>query len=747
MLLYRLIKTKRTDDIIWLETIYWPLIGLPLILLQYFFFLNMNFDGAFAAAVKQSANAIFNLASALMIYYSFNYSHNFNRLGTKNQDQKARNRDEQKIPPKAREYLLLYINLSLIIPFFIAAFIFVRYEKTNILNSSKNEASFVMETLAKTLTDDDPFEPSRRFQLFGGFNVGLLDNQRNLLWATNEKALRFVQQPGRYLHKEGNVSIQISPSETNPMLSWRRSVVHAETFLSDNRILLIEQPFASAVAKMNTEITFSFAFLLLWLVASSSLARLFTNFLTNPLERLRLNAERLQRDPANEVVWPEFRIMEIKELRDSLVAMTGALMNRSIELKEAHRTALELLQQSERYLTFMGHELKAPISAMYSAIELLKEETANKSAVMEMIKDSSFNLIQLINDILDQSKARTGQLPFHNDFFVPMAEAHHCLETFIIQARRKGLEFVTVMDPVLNQPVWGDKLRFRQILTNLASNAIKYTDSGYIRLRIDGALGDSQCIQLCGTMEDSGRGIASDKLAYLWEPFAMAKGKLSETESSHGLGLSIVKAIIDALGGTIFVKSTLGSGSIFTFTFSLPLNMPENAAEISEPVVTHCTTSDRTSVQKTTTQANEQPDNGNASERLVQPLLAGIPTLVVDDERLSRMAIGYMLRTWGALVEETDSGESALQKIKDKDYRLIFLDQNMTGLTGLETARLVRELEKDSKRSEAIIILSSGDLSLQVDSEISIYLPKPVVYEELEKAVQTLNHQSLQISK
>lgn len=752
ILLYRIIRQKRSDKIIWIETLYWPFVGIPLIILQYYFFLNMNFNGALAAAVKQGANAIFNMATALLIYYTVNTLIN-SLLRSKKRKVAAEPQTRDKTsPPKAREYLLLYINLSIIIPFFIAAFIFVRYEKDNILDNAVVEANLVMDTLAKTLALNDAYEPAHQFQLFAGFNVVILDSQRQLLWASDMPNLRVQAKNSRILYRAGAVSIQASLSETNPMLSWRRAFVSGETQLQENKILIVERPFALAVARMNSEITFSFIFLLLWLAASSSVARLFTNFFTNPLERLRLNAEHLQRDPASEVRWPEFRIMEIKELRDSLVAMTGALTNRSIELREAHRTAQELLKQSEHYLAFMGHELKAPISAMYSAIELLTDETANRTSVMNMIKDTSYNLIQLINDILDQSKARTGQLRFNNDYFVPMYEATHCMETFIIQARRKGLEFVTVIDPLLNRPVWGDKLRFRQILTNLASNAIKYTDTGYIRLRIDSEIISDQCVKMYGVMEDSGRGIEAQKLAHLWEPFAMAKGKISDTESSHGLGLSIVQAIVQAMGGSIFVKSTPGTGSIFTFTLTLPLSMPE----ISKTETTSNAIQGIVLEEQPITQANK-PDagispavaviEGTPKQSQPQPILAGIPALVVDDERLSRMAVGYMLRSWGALVDETASGEDALQKIQEQDYRLVFMDQNMTGLTGQETARRIRELEKAGDRNKALIILSSSDLTLESDSAISICLPKPVLYEDLEKALQNLNRESLQISK
>ncbi|HAP43674.1 MAG: hypothetical protein A2087_03420 [Spirochaetes bacterium GWD1_61_31] len=577
ILLYRLVKKGQTDQVIWADTLFWPLVGIPLIILQYRFLLGMQFGGALAAAIKQGAAALFNVATGLLFWDILKLAAG-----------RWRRRTSQTTPfelatgqdmPKAREYLLMFLNISLVLPFFIGIMIFVHSERANIVTSAENEVALILETLNRTLSDKYPFVPSSRFRLFAGYDVSLREADGQLLWSTNPEGLRYAAREGRFLTEHGNLSIRTDPGETNPMQAWLTATIHGRSLLDNGRSLIVERPFASAAQHMNAALTGSLVLLLAWLAIASSVAKFFTVFLTAPLEKLRHNAEKLQNDPTQTVGWPEFRIMEIQELRDSLVAMTGALTNRSVDLEEAQRTAQTMLQQSEHYLTFMGHELKAPIAAIYSALELLNEEPEKASRIVGMIKDSTYNLIQLINDIIDQARAKSGKLQFHDDWFSPFKETISCLETFAIQARRKNLEFFIAVDPRLDCATWGDKQRFRQILSNLTSNAIKYTGQGFIRLSLDAELKDPSRLTLRGSIEDSGSGIAPESLPYIWEAFALAKGKLSATQSSHGLGLSIIKSIVDNLGGSIGVTSELGKGSTFSFVLPLPLQAPQALAD------------------------------------------------------------------------------------------------------------------------------------------------------------------------
>ncbi|MBU0934699.1 MAG: hybrid sensor histidine kinase/response regulator [Spirochaetes bacterium] len=777
ILVYRLVSKARTEDIIWAEALFWPLLGIPLIIGQYSLFLGMNLQGAVAAAVKQGVNAIFNATSGLLLFYlgSFLVTRLINlQLRSPRAKTGADQPPTWTLPPKAREYLLIFVNISLILPFFTGIFIFVRNEKNNIILAAASEASLVLETLGETLSAESSFEPSASFKSLSGLSITMRTEAGDLLWATDSGSSTRQSQHSRILnqaHNSNEISIRTNPDEKNPMKAWQTAMVYGTKNLADKRRLIVEQSFAPAVAKMNNEITVAFLFLLLWLAGSSSIARAFTNFLMGPLEKLRINAEKLQRDPTQELIWPVFRIMEIKELRDSLVAMTGVLTNRSVELQEAQRTAQRMLLQSERYLAFLGHELKAPLSAMYSTLEMLAEQPMSCSDVLESIKDSAYNLIQLINDIIDQASAHSGSLQFHDIQFNLARETRLAMETFVIQARRKGLEMIINIDSALDREIWWDKVRYRQVLSNLASNAIKYTESGFIRLRLDADLSKPGQLLLKGSIEDSGRGIAEDRLPYIWEPFAMARGRTTELDSSHGLGLSIVKSILQSRSGSIRVKSRLAEGSIFSFALPLPFSKeaadeidrlaaqtPDSGLQaapntLQEPVQTAATPVPAAPAKPSTTaktrpvNAAKSNDTENNDMESSKPPLAGIPTLLIDDERLSRMAIGYMLRSRGAVVEESESGDDALKRVQEKDYHLIFVDQNMPGLSGLDTAAAIRRLEQENKRKPALIILSSADHNVQSNPDISIILPKPLSSEDLEQAIRLLSPDLLHITK
>lgn len=678
--LYLVLRQRKAGHILWLETLYWPLLGIPLIILQYYFFLNMSFNGALAAGVKQGANAILNVVLAVAIFYSLSFIGRPSRLA-----------------PRAKTYILLFINMLLILPFFMATLIFVRHGKTSMLLAAKNETAFVLETLGKGLLDYRDASASARLTQLSGYELGVLGSDGSLQWSTEPyRADRLVLHE-RILYQEGRVSIRTTRTERNPMKAWQQAYIYGSYSLDTETHLVLTTSFAPVVSRMNNQITFTFIFLLLWLAAGSSIVQLFAGFLTKPLERLRRNAELLQAHPGQDLSWPDFPIMEFKELRDSLVAMTGALNNRSLELAEAQQAAVQMLQQTEQYVQFMGHELKAPLAAVHNAIDLLREDTENSKQIQDMIQESTANLLQLINDILDQARAKQRQLRFSPEFFSPLKELRACLEPFAIQAQRKGLAFRMQLDPLLSTQVWSDRLRFRQLFSNLISNAIKYTPSGHIAVTVNAKALPGHRISLNAEIEDSGCGIAVEDQELIWEAFAAAKGRLSGQQTSHGLGLSIVKAIIDTLGGTIRVDSRKGAGC--RFSFSIILDTPASAE-----------------------QGRRSGQDGEVSTLGLQ----GLDCLVVDDDAISRMMLEQLLSSQGAAVQLAESGSEALVLAKTQRFPVIILDHYLPGLSGLELAMAIREHEAEARQAPAILIGCSGSHTLMDGPPFDAVMPKPV---------------------
>ena len=389
-------------------------------------------------------------------------------------------------------------------------------------------------------------------------------------------------------------------------------------------------------------------------------------------------------------------MLELQELRDSLVLMTGALKQRTMEFEEAKRAAERLTRRSERYLNFMGHELKAPLAAIRSLLEVESGEVAAERA---MILDSVTKLLALINDLLDQARSGAGVLMLRQEPFTPWSEMQSVLEPFSIQARRRGLSFHVNTGEGLNSTVCGDVIRFRQIISNLVGNAIKYTRRGSITVYLEASAEEGHMV-LRGSVEDTGVGIDPVYINEIWKPFTSVGNTGASGISSHGLGLSIVRGIVDAMGGEISVVSTPGSGT--TFSFSLPFTVPIHGCE-------------------------DGPDSAMA-----MPRLNDVTVLIADDDPIARMAAGSIFRAAGATVEEAEDSDEALRLALSRTYAVIVLDAHMPGVGGAEAAKLIRESKDFSKG--AFLILSSADATFSCDYADAI-APKPVSREAFARAL------------
>ena len=692
-----LVHKDRPDRIVFLDALYWLFIGAPLVFIFYFFVLHMPMESVFAAAAKQGANGVANTFLAVFIRYLLHYFSGFSYGATRQ--------------PRAREYLVLFLNVALIVPLTAGVFLFATDQKNRAIEQAEMDTEVLLSVLAKE--DNSGATGTNTINLDGNKDVlaatrhsaSVFDRDGQVLWSYPQgNSLPLLGPAGMHtikpLHTRGQTYILAPPGEINPMKAWRGSRVHAESTLTGGRVLVVEQVFRAKVDRISLAMTTVFLLFLIWLVVTSAGAYLVVSVLVTPLEQLRVAAETIQ-SGQHTVNWSDSRVLEIQELRDSLVAMTGSLENRSMELTEAKATAERMMRQSEHYLAFMGHELKAPIAALLSSMD----EFA--SGDKTLMRDSLGRLLELINDILDQASAGSGTLHLRSEPFDPRREASLLLEPFSIQARRKGLDFKLDMDLPSGVVLLGDPLRYRQILANLVSNAVKYTRQGQVRVALRCRELDGKCT-LRGSVEDTGSGIAPESLEDIWKPFAMATGRFVDGSSSHGLGLSIVRGILEAAGGTISVSSELGKGS--TFTFELPFDKFDGEKR---------------------TEASTSATPEISAEAPATSTHVGIRALVADDDQISRMVITRMIREWGAHVEEAVDGDDAVRRYRTGKFDLVLLDEHMPGLSGRECATEIRALERAQGKSPALLILTSaGALTPGTDpaetADLDAVLTKPL---------------------
>lgn len=674
-----LARRGRVDLVILWELWYWLLAGVPIALVQYVFFLPMPLQGALAATSKQGVNAVFNAIVAVLLFYAGTYG-----LPVISRGGKAR------LKPRAKEVLVLALNLAILTPILMGIVLYAGDRKARTLKDIGEELNAAVEaaaaeggsdggTLPGELPDVLRRDASRRYTLM---SVG--DIERGAVpWYLGPDAVR--------LAAHGEVVFLGPGQESNPMRRWTGAVALSGFKPTDATTIFVSQPLGQAVAALNQDLSNLFLFLLLWVALAGTMVFMAASFIVRPLEALRRVAGEIQHSGDGRE-WPEFSILEMEDLRDSLVAMTGSLEHRSIELAEAKAAAERMLRRSEEYLSFMGHELKAPLAAVRSTLDA--QASGTSPADLDLVRESLSRVLELIDDILDQAKAASGALSLRRRPFVPSEEASKLLAPFAIQARRKGLDFRLHIDHALGRLVEGDPLRFRQVLANLAGNAVKYTEAGSIAVRLEGESGTGS-LTLRGSVEDTGRGIEAERLESIWRPFASAGDRSPDGQSSHGLGLSIVKGIVGAMGGSISVTSRPGAGSRFAFVLEFPYPRIDGAG-----------------------------DDGSNHGREASPT-GGLRILIAEDDPLALAALSAFLRSLGAEVSAAASGAEALRLAEKESFDGVIMDEHMPGPAGAALAAELRALSAAKGRPAPFLVTSSAQEGAGT-GWADAALPKPV---------------------
>ena len=369
-------------------------------------------------------------------------------------------------------------------------------------------------------------------------------------------------------------------------------------------------------------------------------------------------------------IYPELLLLTATETFVTLI-MFFTIENPYVKMIEQLDLAKSQAEKANlaktEFLSSMSHEIRTPLNPILGFSQSISESDVSDS-IKEDIKDISMasnNLLQLVNGILDISKIEAGKLEIINTEY----NTNKLLDEIVALAKgrlgEKELDFRTNFDRALPSVLYGDHLRLKQIIINLLTNAIKYTNEGYIDFRISSVVKDDVC-RLIISVEDSGIGIPKDKINNLFTKFErMGVEKYSSIEGT-GLGLAITKKLVDLMGGTILVQSEYGEGSRFTVA-------------IDQRVVT-------------------DPQTVSSLENTMRLDLKDLKfdnkkVLVVDDNKLNIKVASRLLKDYNVIVEEATSGQECLDKIMSGNkYNLILLDDMMPNMDGMETLKKLREI-------------------------------------------------------
>lgn len=390
------------------------------------------------------------------------------------------------------------------------------------------------------------------------------------------------------------------------------------------------------------------------------------------------------------------------------------------KLQESEHAADMANHAKSNFLTRMSHEIRTPINGIIGMNEMILEKSTQKQVVeyAKMVRTSAHNLTELVNDILDISKIEANRMVIENSVYQFRELLCELQVSLGVRAKEKGLEFAIRFQNPMPLSLNGDEKKIRQILMNIAGNAVKYTREGSVTIMIDGFWKNDQ-YYIRADVTDTGIGISEESITRIFDAFERVDTEGNRNIEGTGLGLSIVKSLVELMNGSVEVQSVLGEGSTFTVI------VPQRPA--SEE-----------------TFENLDEDGMEQSDSDIQRLTISIPDkriLVVDDNEINRIVASELLAYTKATVETVDSGRECLELVRQNKYDFILLDHLMPEMDGVEVLHALKEMPDNQSREAVHIVLTANAIQGAKEQYLSEgfddYLSKPIDILEVEKVLKS----------
>lgn len=370
------------------------------------------------------------------------------------------------------------------------------------------------------------------------------------------------------------------------------------------------------------------------------------------------------------------------------------------DLRIAKQATEENARAKEAFLAKVSHEIRTPMNGVLGIAGLLSKTRldAQQQNYLRLIQESANNLLVLVNDVLDLEKIIAGKLNFEYIAFSLKERVEMCVQSFVFRAEEKELALQYVNHVQEEVALVGDPYRLSQVLNNLISNAIKFTEKGYVNVstHLSEKRGSRTFIEF--RVEDSGIGIEEQQLAEIFEPFVQAHSSVSRKYGGTGLGLSICRELIHLMGGKLQVKSMPGEGTCFSFVLPFEIG----------------------SVKPNQTDMTREINFGSLGKRRI---------LVAEDVELNQYLARHIMESWGFEVDIAANGREAVEKLRLYDYDLVLMDIQMPEMDGIEATRQIRSLPDPAKASLPVVALTAnalkGDSEKYLEAGMNDYLAKP----------------------
>jgi PAS domain S-box-containing protein len=379
-----------------------------------------------------------------------------------------------------------------------------------------------------------------------------------------------------------------------------------------------------------------------------------------------------------------------------------------LQLIEAKQNAERSMKAKEEFLSNMSHEIRTPLNAMIGVSHLLMQEAPRPDQMenLKILHFSAENLLHLVNDILDFNKIDAGKVVFEAIDFSLNGLVDGIRQSLTYKAKEKGLRLRVRMDTALPELVNGDPVRLAQVLNNLTSNALKFTETGHVTIDVSLNQETSDTIEVDFSITDTGIGIEPDMLESIFESFTQASTSTTRRFGGTGLGLAITKKLLDLQNGTIQVESQPGKGS--TFSFSLVFG--KSSAQAPAP-----------------------------QDQAILQNLKGVQILLVEDNDINQKIATKFLTKWGAELDYAVNGKEALQQVASAKYDIILMDLQMPEMDGYEATRCIRQMEDIYYKQVPIIALTASAMTDVKEKVFAIgmtdYISKPFNPKELQHKI------------
>ena len=380
-----------------------------------------------------------------------------------------------------------------------------------------------------------------------------------------------------------------------------------------------------------------------------------------------------------------------------------------LALQEARAEAELANRAKSQFLARMSHEIRTPLHGITGLTELLSstELTVEQHQYLDAILSSADLLLQVVNDILDFSKIESGRMDLEETPFDLRNVIERASDAVALKAYGKGIELVVHFPPTTPTALIGDPGQLQQVLVNLLNNAVKFTEKGQVVLRVRAESVQAETVTLAITLEDTGIGIAEEKLALIFESFRQSDDSTTRQYGGTGLGLPIASQLVELMGGRIQVESKLGQGSRFQFSITIR--------------------------RQDVTDSLEAPSEWQDA-----------PVLIIDDNGAARSALEEVLETWGLQVttaEDGAQGSEALDRAQagGRPFRLVLLDSSLPDDARFEAATAIKAKQPDVS---LIILLFSAQIHSEIKRYqqlgVSAWLSKPAKLRDLRRAIETI---------